>query len=193
MLVHFAYVTEIKDGGVSNLYLSRDPSVEEIMQAYDEESEKILALGIDLKKIKICGYGEPILRFEDLKPIARHIKEKGNNDNLEIQVTTTGWPYFRFISPDVGRISELKEAGVSHIYLSVNALDKKNYDQLVKPGINEINNDAFNDTLRFGEEAKEAGLDVTLGFIRLGKITDEEVKSFAERYGMKYRLRDFEE
>lgn len=179
--------------GVSNLYLSRDPSIEEIMQAYDEESEKILALGVDLKKIKICGYGEPILRFEDLKPIARHIRKKGSNDNLEVQITTTGWPYFRFISPDKERISELKEAGVSHIYLSVNALDKKNYDKLVRPGINEIDSDAFSDTLKFGEGAKEAGLDVTLGFIRLGKITDEEVKSFAERYGMKYRLRDFEE
>ena len=178
--------------GVSNLYLSRDPGVEEIIQAYDEESEKILALGVDLKKIKICGYGEPILRFEDLKPIARHIRERDSNDNLEIQVTTTGWPYFRFISPDAGRISELKGIGVSHIYLSVNALDKKNYGKLVRPGINEIDNDAFSDTLRFGEGAKEAGLDVTLGFIRLGKITDEEVKSFAERYGMKYRLRDFE-
>jgi molybdenum cofactor biosynthesis enzyme MoaA len=163
------------------------------MQAYNEESEKILAFGVNLKKIKICGYGEPILRFEDLKSIASHVREKGSNGNLEIQVTTTGWPYFRFISPDARRISELKEAGVSHIYLSVNALDKKNYDKLVKPGVNEIDNGAFSDALRFGEGAKEADLDVTLGFIRLGKITDEEVKSFAERYGMKYKLRDFEE
>ena len=179
--------------GVSNLYLSRDPTVEEITQAYDNEHERIRASGIDLKKIKICGYGEPILRFEDLKPIARHIRRDSNGENLEIQVTTTGWPYFRFISPNVGRISELKKAGISHIYLSINALDKKNYDKLVRPGINEIDNDAFGDALRFGEGAKEAGLDVTLGFIRLGRITEEEVMVFAEKYGMKYRLREFED
>ena len=84
--------------GVSNLYLSRDPSVEEILSAFDSESRKITENGIELKRVKICGYGEPILRFNDLFPITEHIRE--SYPGIDIQLTTTGWPYLRFINQD---------------------------------------------------------------------------------------------
>jgi TatD family-associated radical SAM protein len=177
--------------GVSNLYIGKDPSVREITQAYDSALKDVEELGIELSRIKICGYGEPILRFEDLIPISRHIRINSPS-NPDIQVTTTGWPYFRHVSQDPLRLKELVNAGVSHIYLSMNALGKSQYDKLVRPGIEEIDFEAFEDSLRFGKFAKKEGLDVTLGFIRIGETTDERVKEFAEEHGFKFKVRDYE-
>ncbi len=180
-----------KGWGVSNLYMREDPSVQEILDAFDREQKKIVASGIRLDKVKICGYGEPILRFNDLFPIAEHIKERDPKSN--IQVTTTGWPYFRFISEDVSRLKDLKIAGMDSVYLSLSTLDLETYRKLVRPGVNEYDVNAFDDSLRFGIAARDAGLEVTLGFINLAGIREEEVRAFAERLGVNYKLREFED
>ena len=177
--------------GVSNLYLSGDPTVDEIISAFDFESEKIRASGFKLRKVKICGYGEPILRFNDLFPISAHIR--GFNPNTIIQVTTTGWPYFRYISDDTSRLRDLRAAGLTDVYLSLSTPNREVYRKLVRPGINEYDPLAFDDSLRFGIAARDAGLAVTLGFINLAGIKEEDVKKFAEELGFGYKLREFEE
>lgn len=176
--------------GVSNLYLTEDPSVQEILDAFDRESKKVIDSGVNLEKIKICGYGEPILRFNDLFPITEHIKQI--NPNVKIQVTTTGWPYLRFISEDLSKLSDLKSAGLDSIYLSLSTLNRETYRKLVRPGVNEYDARAFDDSLRFAMGARDAGLEVILGFINLAGIKEEEVKSFANRLQVNYKLREFE-
>ncbi len=176
--------------GVSNLYLSRDPSISEITSAFDREREKVREAGIKLKRVKICGYGEPILRFNDLPAIARHIRE--SDSELAIQVTTTGWPFFRFVSQDVTRIAELKSAGVTDVYLSMSASQRETYRKLVRPGFKEYDPRAFDDSIRFGVAARDAGLAVTLGFINLPGVEEEDVQRFAGELGMPYKLREFE-
>jgi GTP 3',8-cyclase len=178
--------------GVSNLYLSKDPSSEEIKQAYDKEVSRIEGEGIQLRKVKICGYGEPILRFDEILETSDYIISRpGRPPN--IQVTTTGWPYFKYVFSTPDRIPELRDSGVTHIYLSMNAIDSRTYEKLVKPGIEEIDHEAFQNAIRFGLAAQNAGLDVTMGFIRLKGLTDESVQKFSERIGLKFKLREFEQ
>ena len=176
--------------GVSNLYLSKDPTIDEIINAFDSESEKIKDSGIKLRKVKICGYGEPILRFTDLFPILEHIRKL--NNNIIIQLTTTGWPYFIYISDDTSRLNDIKTAGLTDVYLSLNALSKDAYHKLIRPGNKEYDSSAFEDSIRFGIAARDAGLTVTLGFINLAGINEEDVKRFAENLGVNYKLREFE-
>ncbi|MDP2926059.1 MAG: radical SAM protein [Nanoarchaeota archaeon] len=176
--------------GVSNLYLSRDPSVDEILSEFDNESKRVTEGGIKLKRVKICGYGEPVLRFNDLFPIVEHVK--GKHPNVEIQLATTGWPYFRYISEDSAPIKKLREAGMSHIFLSLNATDNDRYKRVIKPGIDDIDEDAFSDALKFAEAVRDADYDVTLGFVRLNGIDENDIRRLSNRLGIKYRMRDFE-
>lgn len=176
--------------GVSNLYLAQDPSVREICDSFDTEADKIAASKTVLRKVKICGYGEPILRFADLLPLSRHIH--GGHPDVSVQITTTGWPYFKFVSKDQSRIKELKDSGVTDIYLSLSTTDKEVYRKLVRPGIDEHISTAFDDSVRFGVAARDAGLIVTLGFINLAEIKEEDVVNFARKLGLNYKLREFE-
>lgn len=176
--------------GVSNLYLERDPTTDEIIEAFDINHNQIQQDGVKLAKVKICGYGEPVLRTDDLPPILQHIRSRSDT---QIQLTTTGWPYFRHISPDVAKLQELVTSGLTHVYLSMSAPDQKTYNRLVRPGIDKIDQNAFQDALRFGTEARGLGLDVTLGFINLNGVNHQQAIDLATRLGLKYKIREMEE
>jgi len=175
---------------VSNLYLSKDPTINEIIKSFDSEIKKIKPLGIKLIKVKICGYGEPILRADDLSPILKHIKT--SYPDVIIQLTTTGWPYFRYISDNTHKLRKLKLAGLTDIYLSLSTPYKESYRNLVRPGINKYDTLAFKDSLRFCIAAKDAGLRVTLGFIDLAGLKEEDAKKLAKKLGVSYKLREVE-
>lgn len=177
--------------GVSNLYLVRDPSIEEINTAYNSEHAKIADEGIKLERVKICGYGEPVLRFNDLHPILENIRARGIPPKA-IQLTTTGWPFFRFISPDATPISKLKDSGLTDVYLSMSSPNKEVYNKLVRPGVTACDENAFDDAIRFGEASRDAGLEVTLGFINLAHLDKNAAKAMAERMRVRYKIREFE-
>lgn len=177
--------------GVSNLYLAKDPSIEEINAAYNSEHTKIANEGIKLERVKICGYGEPVLRFNDLPPILENIRSNGIPPKA-IQLTTTGWPFFRFISPNGADIRRLKNSGLTDVYLSMSSPDKTTYKKLVKPGVDVYDKNAFDDAVRFGEASRDAGLEVTLGFINLAHLDISAARAMAERMGVKYKIREFE-
>lgn len=176
--------------GVSNLYLDNDPSLSEIICAFDKESNRNIEKRVKIKKIKICGYGEPLVRGNILLPLIKHLHKVC--PSAQIQIATTGWPFFKFCSGKKSDLKKLKEAGASNIFLSLNALNKFTYEKLVRPGINNVNHDAFDDSIRFGKLSKSVGLDVTLGFIKLGDITNAGARTFANSHDMKFKLREFE-
>ncbi len=175
---------------VSNLYLYKDPSVNEIINAFDSESERIKNLGIKLTKVKICGYGEPILRFDDILFILKHIKN--SYPDLTIQIATTGWPYFRYVSDNTLRLKELKNAGLTDIYISLSTPDKETYRKLVKPGVDKYDSSAFEDAINFTIAARDAGFKVILGFINLNGLKENNVKKLAKKLKVDYKLREFE-
>lgn len=175
--------------GVGNLYMDSDPSIEEIIGAFLKEHARVKSEGVDVKKVKICGYGEPTLRTNDLPPILTRIRSHGVP---EVQLTTTGWPYFRFISEDLGKLAGLREAGLTDIYLSMSATNAADYLKLVKPGMSTPDVRAFDDAVRFGVGARQLGLNVTLGFINLPNTDASEIREFAKRLGLKYKIREME-
>ncbi|MFH1971432.1 MAG: radical SAM protein [Patescibacteria group bacterium] len=176
--------------GVSNLYLSEDPSIDDIIVAFNKESDRLNKLEVNLKRVKICGYGEPLLRFEDLIPIISHIRKK--EPTTEIQIATSGWSYFRFVPQKDNLLKKAVDNGLTHIFLSLNSSDKESYRRIVRPGIDNYDESAFEDTLKFGVMAKELGLDVVLGFVDLKSLDKKKAKKLAESKGLRYRIREFE-
>lgn len=175
--------------GVSNLYLDKDPEVDAILEEFDKVNAKMRAKGVDIEKVKICGYGEPILRFNDLYPIVKHIHK---HSKALVQLTTTGWPYFRFITQDTRPLKALKVLGLTHIFLGLNATTPEQYNRIVRPGIEDIDKNAFADTLRFARTTKDIGYEVTLGFVRTKGLKREEIEKLSTELGCPYKIREFE-
>ncbi len=177
--------------GVSNLYLTSNPSVKEIIDEFDIEASRLKDEGVKLERVKICGYGEPLIRFDDLFPITKYVRE--NYPDIQIQLATTGWPFYRFSSGEEQALKDLKDAGMTHIFLSLNATNQERYAKIVRPGIEEPDSRAHSDAIRFAEATRDYGYDVTLGFVNLPGTNENEVKSLANKLGLKYRLREFED
>lgn len=177
--------------GVSNLYLDSDPTIEAIISAVTEEYKNITQAGIALRKVKICGYGEPILRLPEIIPVISYIRNMV--PTAEIQIATSGWPYLRFISDNDDILRDAKTAGLTDIYLSINASDKEHYHKIVRPGIGKYDENAFDDSLKFGVMAKRLGIDVVLGFVDLPGLDKVYMKRLAETLGIPFKIREFED
>ena len=79
------------------------------------------------KEIVFCGYGEPLLKLDILKEVAKYIKD--NYPNTKIRINTNGhanYVYKRNIVPElVGLIDEIS--------VSLNGSTSEEYDELSQP------------------------------------------------------------
>ena len=79
------------------------------------------------KEIVFCGYGEPLLKLDILKEVAKYIKD--NYPNTKIRINTNGhanYVYKRNIVPElVGLIDEIS--------VSLNGSTNEEYDELSQP------------------------------------------------------------
>jgi len=130
------------------------------------------------------------MRFNDLFQIVGHIHK--NCPKAKIQLTTTGWPYFEYISKELSSLSLLQTAGLTDIYLSLTTLDKEIYGKVVRPGIPNYNSRAFEESIQFATSARDLGIRVTLGFINLPGTKEADVKKFAETMKINYKIRELE-
>ncbi len=105
---------------------SEDFSAEEVI----EQFEKILhtqSNGEYKNEVVFCGYGEPLLKFEILKTVAKYIKDK--YPDTKIRINTNGhanYVYKRNIVPElVGLIDEIS--------VSLNGSSAEEYNELSQP------------------------------------------------------------
>jgi TatD family-associated radical SAM protein len=175
--------------GVANLYLDEEPSLNQILSAFEKESEKINGEGVVLKKVKICGYGEPLLRPRELFAIVEHVHKKC--PSIKIQIATSGWPYFKFYKTS-NSLKKLKKLGASHIYLSLNATESREYQRIVRPGINFPNKKAFSNAVKFAKMAQEIGYNLTVGFVDLPNTNKKKIIDFCDGLKLNYQIREFE-
>lgn len=181
--------------GKSNLYLSAEPTVDEIVAAAEGAMSSLRLAGeLPLKKVKICGYGEPVLRLEELPTIVERI-DRSNKGDVELwQLTTTGWPVYHSGAAELRGVPTLlrglRASGVRQINLSLHAITPENYARLVKPPIDPAA--AFNSALRFADNCLASGFDVTMVFLKLKSLPEREAREFAESRGCSYRLLEYE-
>ena len=71
------------------MFFEKEPTQEEIDEAVKIELSKEWAI---LEKIRICGYGEPLLFPHKVISVCKAIKKF--NPDIKIELITSGWPYY---------------------------------------------------------------------------------------------------
>ena len=161
-------------GSADNLWLEHEPSVAEVIAAIKE---------IDLNKYTeavFCGYGEPLVRLDELLEIADYIKEVSA---LPVRINTNGLANL-IHGKDV--VSMLK-GHVDAVSISLNAPDSRRYVEICRPEQGEA---AYQAMLEFARSAVRVLGDVTMSVVDV--ISEAEIakcSEIAREIGAKFRVR----
>lgn len=152
-----------------NLKLEKEPSVDEVIKAIDNPNL--------YKEIVFCGLGEPTLRLEELKKIARWIKGSGGN----VRLNTNG---LGNIINKKNILPELKGL-VDSISISLNAHNSELYNKICKPAYD----NAYDEILNFIKESKKYIANVTVTVVDIKDIDLHKCNLIAKEIGVNIRIR----
>ena len=178
----------------TNLYLKEAPQVEEITREINARIKKpVLGLFGGTKEIAFVGLGEPLMQFGLVCDTIHAIRSSGYRGR--IRVDTNGlieciWPgvmFGCFEHVETNPARELKEAGLTDIWISVNATNVYEYEKLCRPRFK----NSFEKLCEFVKDCKREGIKTFASFV-VG-FNDDEVKTrspqeyieFAKSLGIK--------
>lgn len=160
----------------TSLYLSKSPSIDEVMAAIASNIKS------EDKEITFVGPGEPLLYFPTVLGVLKGIK---SNYGIWTRIDTNG--SVRLKHADAA--SQLAEAGLDEIWISVNAISEDEYNALCRP----IDKNAYSSMLAFVRECISEGIETKASFISgfykegLEERTDLEYLLFAESLGLAWK------
>jgi TatD DNase family protein len=161
-----------------NLRLDHEPSYQEVIGSLNhlEKSEGCFAY----EEVVFCGYGEPTIRLDLLKKVARFLKNK----NAKVRLNTNGQGnliHKRNIVPElVGLIDTAS--------ISLNVDDSKKYDELCK---SEFGEDTFEKVIDFAKECKRLLPKTVLTFLDMPGVDLKRCEKIAKKLGVKSRIRHY--
>ncbi|WP_048127222.1 MULTISPECIES: TatD family nuclease-associated radical SAM protein [unclassified Methanosarcina] len=160
-----------------DLRLSKEPSTKEIIEALEE---------LDLSKyreIVFTGLGEPTLRLDVVLAVTRWLKNQG----LRVRLDTNG--HAALINPELDVVSELKNAGMDSISVSLNAESEEKYNKLCRP----VHKNAYRSVLDFVKGAREAGIATRVTVVKIPEIDVEKCRKLSEELGSEFHIRTLSE
>lgn len=138
------------------------------------------------KDLIFCGYGEPTLKLEILKEVAKYVKN--NYPEIKIRLNTNGHAnvvYKRNILPELKGL-------VDEISISLNAQNEELYKELSQPNIK--TDTPLKEVEDFVKKSVETGFDTTASVVSGYKNYDvdvEKCKEIAHNLGAKFRNREW--
>lgn len=164
--------------GSGNLWLEREPSVQEIKDEFDKFPPE------SYEDIVFCGYGEPTERLEDLLEVAAFAKQKFGK---KIRINTNGLAnliYGKDVTP-------LFEGKIDAVSISLNTPDPEKYLELTR---SKFGIQSFDAMLKFAGDVKKYVPSVTLTTVATTITEEEEEKcrEICEKLGVSYRIRSYE-
>lgn len=160
-----------------NLLLKRDPTSEEIISALVARNNR------RFDEIVFCGLGEPFLRLEVMKQVARKAKELGH----KVRVNTNGQAN---LIHERNVVPELKGL-VDSISISINSSTAERYFDLCRP---RFGPGTFSSILEFIRECKKYIPEVNLTALDIDSEELEACRRLAvEELGVGFRERHYDE
>jgi cyclic pyranopterin phosphate synthase len=163
--------------GKFNLRLESEPSPAEAIS----ELQKVINLK-PWSEVVFCGFGEPTVRLDTLLEVA---KWTGGNTRVPVRLDTNGHVLLLF--PEREAASELKEAGVAAVSVSLNAYNKALYDEICRPKFE----NAFEKTLEFIKTALKAGLGVEVTAVAVPEVEMSKMEKMASGLGARFKARPY--
>jgi TatD DNase family protein len=159
-----------------DLSLEREPTFDEVVAAIEGFS--------GYEEIVFCGYGEPLLRLELVKKVARFLKEKGF-DNLRINTNgQANLIHGRNVVPELADL-------VRNYSVSLNAATAEEYLRLCR---SKYGLPAYEEVKKFIRECKKHGASVIATAIALPGLDLEGCRKVAEEeLGVAFRVRSYVE
>jgi len=157
-----------------NLLLDGEPSLQEVMAAIGQP------VGID--EVVFCGYGEPLIRLDLVKQVARELKGRG----YRIRINTDGQAnlvHGRNILPELAGL-------VDSISVSLNAPDAATYGRICNTPYGVA---GFEAVCAFIRGAQQHIPQVVASAVTLPGIDIEACRSLAESLGAEFRIREYAE
>lgn len=152
----------------------------------DEVIKQLKTLKKDETEIVFCGYGEPTLKLDILKEVAKFIKE--NYKGVKVRVNTNGHAniiYKRNVIPElIGLVDEFS--------VSLNACDERMYMELSRPNI--VCANVLEEVKDFIRKSSEAGIETTASVVSGYRSYDINLKGcekLAKELGAKFRVREW--
>jgi TatD DNase family protein len=154
-----------------NLRLERDPTTLQIIKAIKDPKA--------YKEVVFCGIGEPFMRLDVVKKVAKWIKERGGR----VRVNTNG--HGNIIN---GRniVPELKGI-VDSISISLDAEDEATYKKVCRPTVK----GAFQGMLDFSKEARKHIPEVKVTVVNVPEIDIKKCTVLAKDLGVELMVRKF--
>lgn len=135
-------------------------------------------------EIVFCGYGEPMLKFEVLRQVAKYIKE--NYPNTMIRVNTNGHANFIYKKDVVPELVGL----VDEFSVSLNATTSEEYDELSQPKFN----GAYEEVKKFIKCSADAGIKTVASVVdgyKGRRLDVEKCRQIAQELGAALRVREW--
>ncbi|MBN2228512.1 MAG: radical SAM protein [Candidatus Thorarchaeota archaeon] len=159
-----------------NLVLDNDPTPEELIQEIEATWQP------DFTDVAIVGFGEPLLNLDGTLAAIKKLKEICN---IPIRMNTNGQALLLYTTRDVP--SELAEAGLDRIQISLNAHNSDTYLRLCQPKLGRL---AYDSILEFAERCRKY-MRVELSAVDIPGVDIEACRGIAERLGVEFRVRVF--
>ena len=136
------------------------------------------------KEVIFCGYGEPLLKFEELKQVSQYIKT--HYPDTKIRVNTNGHANFVYQKNIVPELKGL----IDEFSVSLNAPTKKEYNELSQPKFDE----AYEEVKKFIKACADEKISVVASVVEgyKGRHLDLTIcENIAKDLGAKFRVREW--
>ncbi|MDO8593194.1 MAG: TatD family nuclease-associated radical SAM protein [bacterium] len=155
-----------------NLMLDKEPTVGEILKAVGDPAK--------YDEIVFCGYGEPTMRLDEVKAVAKELKAKG----VKLRLVTNGHGDLINSRPIAGELAGI----IDRVSVSLNAETEEKYDKICAP---KFGPGSFRRVLDFIKDCVKQGIETEVTCLDLEGIDIKKCEEFAGSAGAKFRLRRY--
>lgn len=130
-------------------------------------------------EIVFCGYGEPTIRWDVVKQVAKFVKENGG----KTRINTNGHGNLinkKDITPEMQGV-------IDTISISLNSYNSKQYSELMQ-----VDESYFDEMKNFARLAKKYAKKVVMSVVSLDEVEIEESRKVVEdEIGVEFRVREY--
>ena len=156
----------------NDLKLDKEPTAAEVIKSIGDPKK--------YDEVTFCGYGDALVRVEEVKEISKWIKDNGG----KVRINTAGLAN-RYHGKNV--LPELKGL-VDSVSISLNGATPEEHNRLNRPLFKE---ESFGEIMSFVKEAKKFIPSVVITAVELPGLDVSKIEKIAKDAGVLFRIRPY--